>query len=102
GQALLGAGVAAILFSACCAWVFWAGLGLVLAGLSALLAWRAYCDESWCRLAKEVTYVIGGIVLPIIGILVGIPLISACVSAIALGVISAIFGPIAAYAAACS
>ena len=52
-------------------------------------------------LAKEITKVIGGIVLPIVGIIAGIPLVAACISGVVLAVVGAIFGPIATYAATC-
>ena len=101
GQVSLGAGVAAIVLSACCPWMIWAGLGLTVVGIGTLLLWQNLCNMSTCALAKEVTRVIGGIVLPIIGIVVGVPLVAACISGVALAVVSAIFGPIAAYAASC-
>lgn len=101
GQVLLGAGIGALIFSACCPWVFWVGLIMALIGLGLLFLWRALCDISFCDLAKEITYVIGGIVLPIVGIIVLIPVLVACVNTVALGVVGAVFGPIAVYAAAC-
>ncbi len=101
GQSLLGAGVAAIILSACCPWMIWAGLALTLVGLGALLLWRSQCNRTFCALAKEITKVIGGIVLPLIGIIVLIPGLTVCVSGAALAMVSAVFGPIAAYAASC-
>jgi len=101
GQALLGAGVAAIILSACCPWMIWAGLGITLAGIGTLLLWQNQCHKSTCTLAKEIPKVIGGIVLPIVGIIAAIAILTACVSAITLASVSAIFGPIATYAASC-
>jgi hypothetical protein len=101
-QIALGAGVGALIFSMCCPWMIWVGLGLTVAGLAGLLLWRAKCDKSFCAFAKEVVYVIGGIVLPIVSAILLIPLVAACVNVTALGWITAVFGPIAVYAAACS
>ena len=99
---LLGAGVGVIILSGCCAWVLWVGLGLTLLGLGALLVWRDKCGKSWCTVAKEITYVIGGIVLPIVSYILYIPGISDCVNGLALAWVGAVFGPIAAIAAACT
>ncbi|WP_373050423.1 hypothetical protein [Thalassovita aquimarina] len=101
GQSTLAAGVVAIVLSGCCPWVLWAGLGLAVSGLGLLEWWRRKCDKSICDLAKEITKVIGGVILPVLGALVGIPGLGACFSAIALAWISAIFGPIAAFASTC-
>lgn len=100
-QASLGAGVAAIVLSGCCPWVLWAGIILVLIGLGGLLLWKSQCDQSYCAVAKEITKVIGGIVLPIIGVVGLIPGVAGCISPIASAIVSGIFGPIAAYAASC-
>lgn len=101
GQSSLGGGVAAIILSACCPWMIWAGLILTVIGLSTLLLWRSQCEKSTCALAKEITKVIGGVVLPIIGIIAVIPILTACISGMALAGVGAVFGPIAAYAASC-
>lgn len=101
GQATLAAGVAAIVLSGCCPWMIWAGLGLVSTGLGLLLLWRSKCNRSYCALAKEVVKVVGVLVLPVLAVLVGIPVIGTCFSGVALAWVSALFGPISAYAATC-
>lgn len=101
GQSSLAAGVAALVLSACCPWVFWAGLGLTASGLGLLMLWRSQCGKSYCEFAKEVVKVLGAFVLPILGILVGIPVISVCFSGVALAGISAVFGPVTVYASTC-
>ena len=101
GQSSLAEGVVAIVLSACCPWLIWAGLGLLVVGIATLLVWKSQCNKSTCALAKEVTKVIGGVVLPVLGILIGVPLVGACLSGVALAWVSAIFGPIAAYASSC-
>ena len=101
GQSSLAAGVAALVLSACCPWVIWAGLGLIISGLGLLLLWRSQCGKTYCEFAKEVVKVLGAFVLPILGILIGIPVISVCFSGFALGWISAVFGPVTVYASTC-
>jgi hypothetical protein len=101
GQSSLAAGVSAIVLSACCPWLIWAGLGLAAVGIATLLLWKSQCNKSTCALAKEVTKVIGGVVLPVLGILIFVPLVGACLSGVALAWVSATFGPIAAYASSC-
>jgi hypothetical protein len=78
-------------------------IGLIIAalGFGSLMLWKAHCNKSWCALAKEITYVIGGIVLPIISVVVAMPILSGCVNGVASAVVGGIFGPIAIYAAAC-
>jgi hypothetical protein len=101
GQILLGTGVAAIILSNCCTWMQAAGAVSLVIGIGLLLLWRSQCDQSFCRLAKEVTFVIGGITLPLIGAIASAPVIQACIDGIASAAVSAIFGPIAAFAASC-
>lgn len=107
GQALLGAGVTALILSQCCPWMIFAGLAVTSTGMSLLMLWRSQCNKSWCSLAKKITVVVGGIVLPVLGILLTIPLIPPfvslvpCVNLVAWSIISAFFGAIAAYAAQC-
>lgn len=100
-QIALGAGVGALIFSGCCPWMIFAGLGLTLAGLGGLLLWRSICDKSFCQLAKEIVFVIGGIVLPLVSAILLVPLVAACVNITAFGWVTAVFGPIAIYAATC-
>jgi hypothetical protein len=101
GQSTLGAGAAAIILSACCPWMIWAGFALVASGMGLLLLWRSRCNKSVCALAKEITKIIGGIVLPLIGFVVIIPGLALCVNGVALAWVSAVFGLIAVYAASC-
>ena len=101
-QAALGAGVAATVLSGCCPWMLPAGLGLIVVGLAGLIAWRSQCDMSWCRVAREIVFVVGGIILPLIGVIAGVPLVNTCVSGPALAGVGLVFGPIAVYAAACN
>ena len=101
GQSSLAVGVAALVLSACCPWVIWAGLGLTLSGLGLLLLWRSQCGKSYCDFAKEIVKVLGAFVLPILGVLIGIPVISTCFSGVALAWISAVFGPVTVYASTC-
>ena len=101
-QIALGAGIGALIFSGCCPWLILAGLGLTLAGLGGLFLWRAKCDKSFCAVAKEITYVIGGVVLPIVSAIIFIPAVAMCVNGTAAALVSGVFGPIAAYGAACT
>jgi hypothetical protein len=101
GQVMLGAGVASIILSGCCSWMILVGLIIAALGFGSLMLWKAHCNKSWCALAKEITYVIGGIVLPIISVVVAIPILAGCVNGVASVVVGGIFGPIAVYAAAC-
>jgi hypothetical protein len=101
-QAALGAGVGAAIFSNCCSWLLWAGLGLMILGLVLFVVWKRECNKSWCAVAKEVTYVISGIVLTLVGIASSIPVITGCINGTVLAVVSAIAGLIAAYAASCT
>lgn len=100
-QTFLGAGAGAVILSACCSWLAFAGVILLIAGFSAIFLWWSTCNKTSCDVAGEITVVIMGLIVPLGGLLASVPGLSACISLAGFGVISFIFGPIATIAAAC-
>lgn len=101
-QATLGAGVSAMILSDCCLSVFLGAIGLITAGIALFSLWQNKCLLSFCTVAKEITKVIGGVVLPVLAVIVIIPAVNLCFSGIAMSIISGIFGLIAIYAVSCT
>lgn len=81
-QVALGVGIGALYYATCCP-ILWAiGFGLIAVAIGLLLAWVRRCKKTFCQVMVELSVVITGVILPVLGWLFGIPLISACLNPI--------------------
>lgn len=102
-QVAIGAGLILLCFTTCCPVFWWIGLGLViLVGLPALYIWKRRCRKSNCAVAKELTLALSGAVLPLLGWLGVIPVLTACINPVATGFISTLAAAVAVSATQCS
>jgi hypothetical protein len=101
-QFSIGVGIGILCFTACCPTFGWLGWVMVGAGGTASLTWVALCKYSYCRWLKEMQALVGGAILPVLGMLKAVPLLSGCVDPWAAGAASALGAAIVVLYAACS
>jgi hypothetical protein len=92
-QIALGAGIGALYFANCCPALWAIGIGLIAAAIAGLEIWRRRCRRTLCDVAAELAVVITVLVVPILGWLANLPILSTCLNpavAAAVGIISGI------------
>ncbi len=101
GQALVAAGVGAIIISKCCPWMLEAGSVIASIGAALTLLWAVQCKQTLCRWAIEVVFAIGAFALPAAAAVAAIPVLSSCVDGTAGAIVGGLYGALAAYAVRC-
>ncbi len=100
-QVSLGVGMILLCFTVCCP-TFWViGGGLTALGLTLMLVWKKRCKKSNCAVLKELVIAISGVILPLLGWLLAIPALAACINTIITGTLSTLAAAISIAAANC-
>lgn len=100
-QVSLGVGFILLYFTVCCPVFWWIGFGLVAAGIALMLLWKKRCKKSTCAVLKELVVALVGVVLPILGWVGAIPVLTACINSYVAGVLSTLASLATLAAASC-
>ena len=100
-QVMLGVGIILLCFTTCCPAFIALGGGLAGIGLGVMAWWKQQCNKSNCDLFKELTIVMSGVLLPLLGWLGVIPALAACINPIVTGALATIAAFVAVTAANC-
>jgi hypothetical protein len=101
-QVGLVVGIGALYFAQCCPWL----IAIAIAGIGEAVAtfalWIRRCKPSWCKILAELAVVLAGFIVPTLGWIAGIPLLSACVNPIVASTVSTVSGIVAILLASCA
>jgi hypothetical protein len=101
-QVAIGVGFAVLYFTQCCLWMWWVGIGLILAALAVLALWVTECDSTFCEVVVELSVAIVAVLLPLLGWLGVIPALQPCINQTVAAGLSSLAGAIAIAVAACA
>jgi hypothetical protein len=79
-QVSIGVGCLLLCFTTCCPNFWWIGLGLLAAGVALMSVWKSRCHKDACGVLKELAIALSSVVVPLIGWLGMIPVLSACIN----------------------
>ena len=100
-QVLLGVGLLLLCFTTCCPSFWVIGGGLTAAGLGLMALWKSRCNKSNCDVLKELVIAISGVVVPLVGWFLGVPVLMACMNTIITAALTTLAGLIAIAASQC-
>jgi hypothetical protein len=101
-QAGLAIGIGALYFATCCPWLYAIGIAGVGEAIATFWLWVRKCKPSRCTILAELAVVLAAVIVPALGWIAGIPLLSACLNPVVAAAVSTLSGLVALGLAACA
>jgi hypothetical protein len=101
-QTGLTIGIGALYFAPCCTWLYAIAAAALAAAVAAFTLWVKKCNPDRCTILAELAVVLAGVIVPALGWIAGIPLLTACLNPIVASTVATLSGLVAIALAACS
>lgn len=100
-QVAIGAGFLLLCFTTCCPSFWPIGIGLVVVGAGLMLLWKQRCHKNRCQVLKELVLAMSGVLIPLLGWLGAIPILTPCINHVVTGALSLLAGALTVAALNC-